>query len=313
MEMESNAGPVTAPEGQPFPGSPPAEGTTQDGPSPETTGQPAAQAGTPAGTSPQEGTPGGTTESGGDTGSFFDPSDLPPELMEPYKQMQASYTRKMQALSKDRQKIEAYDAFSSDPYGQLQQMAQRYGLALSRPGDPPAGQPQSGSSEPRAGDGDIPPDWQPQSWGEVLQRLQSALLPQAEQQVRAKVMQELQPFMRTAHTQVVQNIERTFSELDQDAGLPAGSWREYESEMRSLLQEHPTLVNSPERLYRLALPDEVVKTQAMQRALKRLEDKTKSTRVDTKSSTSRTTPTTKEVKSFDDAVNAAREQLAAGR
>jgi len=46
--------------------------------------------------------------------------------------MQAAFTKKMQGLSGDRQKIEAYNQFMQDPIGQMQQVAKQYGYSLTR-------------------------------------------------------------------------------------------------------------------------------------------------------------------------------------
>src|SRR6476659_713228 len=57
--------------------------------------------------------------------SFFDPASIQgkPELEAAYKQMQSSYTKRMQELSKLRPKIDAYDRFEKDPLGTMRQIA----------------------------------------------------------------------------------------------------------------------------------------------------------------------------------------------
>jgi len=55
--------------------------------------------------------------------TFFDPSALPEELKQPYGQMQAAFTKKMQKLSESREKVEAYDAFMADPTREIQRLA----------------------------------------------------------------------------------------------------------------------------------------------------------------------------------------------
>jgi len=54
--------------------------------------------------------------------SFTDASKLPPELQTIYKQMQADYTRKTQAIANTRHKSELYDEIIHDPASWLKQM-----------------------------------------------------------------------------------------------------------------------------------------------------------------------------------------------
>ncbi|NIS17885.1 MAG: hypothetical protein GWN14_06560, partial [candidate division Zixibacteria bacterium] len=107
-----------------------------------------------------------TTETGSqETDTFFDPNQVPEDLQSAYKNMQASYTKKMQALSGDRQKIEAFDAFMSNPMGELQRLATEYGYQLV------SGKQQAESQQ-------LDSDWQPQSWQEVQDRISSSAVEQ---------------------------------------------------------------------------------------------------------------------------------------
>src|SRR5688572_9913001 len=53
--------------------------------------------------------------------SFFDPKSIEgkPELQAAYKQMQSAWTKKMQSVSSNKHKLEAYDRFEKDPVGTL--------------------------------------------------------------------------------------------------------------------------------------------------------------------------------------------------
>src|SRR5262245_14946798 len=64
--------------------------------------------------------------------SFFDPASIAgkPELEAAYKQMQGSYTKRMQEMAKSRDKVTAYDQFMQNPQGMLQQLAAQYGLQI---------------------------------------------------------------------------------------------------------------------------------------------------------------------------------------
>lgn len=98
--------------------------------------------------------------------SFFDPSNISEELQKPYKEMQAAFTKKMQGFSEHQQKIDAYDAFQSNPQAYLQQLAQQYGYQLM-----------SGKQE-----GD---SFDPTNWDEVMQKAED------------RVMQKIAPHLQT--------------------------------------------------------------------------------------------------------------------
>src|ERR1051325_6293344 len=75
--------------------------------------------------------------------SFFDPASIAgkPELEAAYKQMQGSYTKRMQEFAKHRPKVEAYDRFERDPVGTMQQPPQQFGSERVQKGqDAPADQ-----------------------------------------------------------------------------------------------------------------------------------------------------------------------------
>lgn len=82
--------------------------------------------------------------------------------------------------------------------------------------------------------------------------------------------------------------------------------------MMDNLRRHPTLVNDPIQLYRLSVPTEVLESRAMQKALKRMEDKVKGTQVSGGSTTTRKAPAGVPDKavSFDEAVKYAEQKLA---
>ena len=225
--------------------------------------------------------------------SFADPSELPPELQTAYKRLQGSYTKKMQQLSQQaaaqRQKIEAYDAFSQDPIGSMQRMASQYGYKLSRAEAAQALQSAEAGGTQNA-------DWTPNTWDEVVQRVR--------EQVVTQVAQQFQPILQNVQAMRAQTIERQLDEIDPE-------WRTYEDDMRQALQTHPTLVSDVGKLYRLSVPDEVIERRATQKALKKFESKAQSARV---GGTTGTQPKTAEalpaVESFDDAVKAAKAILA---
>ena len=176
----------------------------------------------------QETTVKGTPQAAEDT--FFDPRDIEgkPELQAAYKQMQGAFSKKMEAIKASKQKIEAYDAFAADPVSQLQTMARQYGYSLTRA---EAAQ-QLKESQP-------PGDWEPKSWDEVIQK--------AEEGAYQRLLKENEPMYNE-----VKNLRKTNLEAYLDTNAP--DWRVYEEDMMKTLQEHPTLVNKPMALYKLAIP-----------------------------------------------------------
>ena len=239
-------------EGQPAVGE--SEGTTQ---------------GTPAETEP----------------TFFDPKSVPDELLPAYKNMQRAFSKRMEAFSANKQKIEAYDAFTADPITNLQNYAKQYGYTLTRPEAAQQAQAQAGD------------DWQPQNWNEVLVR--------AKDMAKAELQEELGPVFREMQTIKKQGIEQQLNDID-----PA--WRQYEDEMMANLNSHPTLSNDAALLYKMSVPEEVRESIATQRALAKMEEKAKAAQSSGVSTTKKQSggDLTDNVKTFNDAVRVAKKKLA---
>lgn len=254
-----------------------------------------------------EGTPAKAPEAQ-ESDSFYDPKDLPEELKGHYKSMQSAFTKKMTGLSErekaNRQKLEAYDAFMRDPISAMQQTASRYGFRLTR-AEAAAELARQGTpqEEKPVFSG---PDGTPSSWEEIVQVAEE----RGAKRAREMIMQELGPYIDTVKSQTAVNIEREFDQLDVASGFPAGSWRQYEGQMVEVLKKHPSLSDDPATLYRLALPEEVYTSQATQKALSKLDKKVQNAQISAKGSIPKAVPTGREVKSFGDAVEAARAQLA---
>ncbi len=184
---------------------------------------------------------------------FYDSTNIPPELEATYKQFQKAYTQKTQALANQRQKIEAYDQFMSNPHAALQQLAQQHGYQLS------AGQTGVSPDANRE-----PEPWEPNTWEDVLAR--------AEERAEQRVLQSLSPML-----QELRGLKKTAIEQQLDAAVP--DWRQYEDEFAETIRTHPTLVNDPAKLARIAMPDNVLESRAMQAALKRLKSQQASAEV----------------------------------
>jgi hypothetical protein len=266
-------------------------GTVQDG-QPAGTAAPAVTT-QPAGTSDGTGQPGATSQTTNTSGTgdasgedtFFDPKDLDPALVPAYKNMQKAFGKKMESIKADRQKIDAYDSFSKDPIGQIQTMAARMGYKLTR-ADAAAIADVGGTTQSTSN------QWEPKTWDEVMAR------------AKEEVLKDLSPVFAELQTIKKGNLEKILDESAPD-------WREHEDAMVTLLQEHPTLAKDPVKLYRLALPPEVLESRAAQAALKKLQTKADGARV-SGTSTTKQTPSANPTGpiSFQEAVEIARRQLA---
>lgn len=232
----------------------------------------------PAGSNGSTGSTAQTTGHGpaADAGdSFFDPASIAgkPELEAAYKQMQGSYTKKMQDFAKHRPKIDAYDAFERDPLGTMQRIAQQYGYQFVQAGK------------------DQPKDWAPQSWDDVMAR------------AKEEVLKEMRPVFNEVKSLKQQNVETYLNTHHPD-------WKTYETEMMDTLKEHPSLVSDPDKLYRLSVPMEVWQARATKEALQKLQARTDNAQVSGGNTTTRqTTQEPTGPLSFNQAVEVARSRL----
>jgi hypothetical protein len=215
--------------------------------------------------------------------SFFDPNEVPDNLKPAYKNMQAAFTKRMQELSKHRQKIEAYDAFYSNPVENIRNVARQYGIDL-------------GGNQEQKGPDVTAEDYQPKSWQEVYSN--------AKEMAKSEILQELQPFIQGVQQVRKESIEHQLNEIDP-------TWQQYEDAMKDNMSRHPSLARDPALLYRVSVPPEVLESRATQRALKRLEAKGQSAQVSSSSTTTKH-PSAMPDKpvSFADAVAAAKRKLA---
>ena len=226
--------------------------------------------------------PSQTTSDGPDAGGveeFFDPKDVigtPNEAG--YKQMQGEFTKRMQGISEQQTKIDAYDAFMRNPQAAAQQLAQQYGLNIvqadpNKPGE----------------------DWSPKTWDEVMDR--------ATAQARDEVRQEFEPLTNEVRDLKRQNVETYF-----DSNHP--DWRTYESSMVENLSRYPQMANDPDTLYRVSVPPEILEARATKAALKKLKGEGESAAVSGNKTTS--VPTTTKPGSpisIDDAFKLAKAEL----
>lgn len=213
-----------------------------------------------------------TTGSGlGGAETFYDPveyeqtlASLPDEIRGQVeglkKSLQAGFTRKTQEMANDRHKIEAYNAFEANPLATIQQLAQQYGLQVLN------GAPQQNQEGP----------WEPQDWNDVISK--------AKQEAVQEYQEQIKPLLNE-----VKNLKMSNMETYLDNRYP--DWREYETDMISLLREHPTLAKSPDRLYQMAVPSKVLESRATQKALKKLQANQQGAQVSGQGTTTKPTTT----------------------
>jgi len=275
--------PASSGSGQPDP-TPSPTGTSQADPAAQTDGQ--AQGGAP-GTSQQ--TPGSSTIT---VEELYDPKELEarlanvaPEVANQIralaKQLHGTFTKKTESISKSRQKIEAYDAFMADPVGEIQKLARQYGFQLNQPQSQPSSQGNGNET------------WEPKTWDDVISKMRETIM--------GEVQEYLKPVFSNVQKVTASNIERQLDEIDP-------MWRTYEDDMKENIRTHPTLVNDVAKLYRISVPEDLLKSKAIQSALKQIEEKTKSANIHGSHSTSRSEPAPKKATSFNEAVAIAREQ-----
>ena len=222
--------------------------------------------------------PAKTTANGADSGtdkSFFDPREIEhsPELKAAYKQMQAKWTKSMQSIKEQQNKISAYDGFSQNPHAAIQQLAKQYGYNLVQ------GQPSTGE------------DAAPKTWDDVYAR------------AKQDVLKELEPALGEIRQLKQQNVEQYLDNKYSD-------WRTYEDEMLGLLKDHPSLAKDADKLYRLAIPEDVWEARATKAAMAKLKTAGDSGQISGARSTTNQTTGTPSIKSFNDAVAAAKAKLA---
>lgn len=229
-------------------------------------------------TQAETGTTVDTSSGGSQEDSFFDPNLLPddPEIQKAYKQLQGSYTRKMQQLSANQKKVDAYNAFEANPRQTLEQLAGQYGLSLQ--------QAQEAVNQ----------EFEPQDWNDVTKHVTDA------------VLKQLNPIMSEVRTVKQNSLEQML-----DSSVP--EWRDHEDDMKGLLAKHPTLADDPVTLARMAIPEDVQQGKAMQAALRKLEGKAKAANVSKGSGTSKAADplAIPQKGSFQDYVEYARKKLAA--
>jgi hypothetical protein len=246
-------------------------------------------------TEPANATADGTTAKSADPGTEIDlgvdinslPEEARAYALKAERDMKAAFTRKAQELAANRNKVDEYDRFMADPVASLQRLAAQYGFHIS-----PAQAAHALGQPPTQ-----PEEWQPNDWNEVLERAAQ----KGKDQALAEFQTKFKPFLDTVQQQQQKNIEAQLTSIDPE-------WKNYEGEMVALLKEHPTLARNVEKLYRLAVPPEVIEARATKAAIERMQKNASAARVSSVSTT-KSTPAQQEAKTFAEAVEMAKAQL----
>jgi hypothetical protein len=142
-------------------------------------------------------------------------------------------------------------------------------------------------------------DWQPNTWDEVFNKFSESLMGKIEQ----NFMGRMQPVFDSLQKVTSDNIEKQLGEIDKD-------WKLYEDEMTENLKKHPTLAKDVSQLYKISVPDDVLKSKYTQAALKKFEDKATSAKVQGKSSVQSSQPIQDKKMSFQQSYEWAKRKLA---
>lgn len=150
--------------------------------------------------------------------NFLDPDALPKELLPHFKKMQASFTRRMQAIASDKEKINLYNQIVAGGPDAVKILAQKVGLSIVDKGSDKEGSPEYGDSSTI-------------SWlrKEMKSMIEEAIGPVKENTNKVKASQ----------------VERYLDENHSD-------WRLYDDVMADLVTKHPTLGEDVDSLYELA-------------------------------------------------------------
>jgi len=151
---------------------------------------------------------------------FLNPNDLPEELKPAFKKMQASFTRAMQKVAGDKDKVEMYDKLMNDPERAVEILAAKVGLKVSKEG---------AVTKDKTSDSEADSE----TVRFIKKLIQDELAPRLEgfKQEQAKL---------AAQAKIVQLNEEH------------PDWYLYEDIMVDLVKEHPSLKEDTTKLYKLA-------------------------------------------------------------
>lgn len=149
---------------------------------------------------------------------FIDPDELPKELLPHFKKMQASFTRRMQSIAGDKEKINLYNQLVAGGPDAVKFLAQKAGLEVSEKGSKPVDDPEYGDSSTV-------------SW--------------IRKEIKAMLEESIGPLKDNTNKLKASQVERYLDENHTD-------WRLYDDVMADLVKKHPTLGEDVDSLYELA-------------------------------------------------------------
>ena len=215
--------------------------------------------------------------------------------------MQGAFTKKAQDLAKQRQahtqKVQAYDQFMANPVENIMRMGAQYGLHLT-----PAQAQQVANQQQQAA---VNPEWTPNTWEEVFAKSGEFVKPTIESLLK----EHLTPYQQKIAALEQEISEVRASKVKKQLNEIDPNWQMYEDEMRQVLEQIPQLANDIPKLYKLAVPQEVLESKATQAALRRYEEKVQAAKVESSGSTKQSGPVKPGKMSFDEAFQAAKRTI----
>jgi len=198
---------------------------------------------------------------------FIDPRDLPPEIVPHFKRMQAAFTKKMQAVARDRDKVELVNKYRSDPdFARqfIQQELQRFGVGAQ------TAQPQA----PQGGGGRPPQPFVDAITQKLPQELQW-MAPAIAEATYASVAHLTAPMLQQNQNRVREERESEWDGLAQDLSQRQPGWEAHEDDMLEIYDflqspklKHPVYGSKLDLLLNLVTGN----AAATQRAIQRMSD-----------------------------------------
>ena len=149
--------------------------------------------------------------------TFMNPNELPKELLPSFKAMQKSFTRAMQRIAGDRDKVAMYDQLMTNPQQAIEQLARKAGVQIQQPVNQQTGEEVS--------------DTDTTKW------------------IRKIVQDTLAPTIASMRTEQA-NIKAQTAIAYLNENHP--DWYLYEDVMSELVKKHPSLRDDLDSLYTLS-------------------------------------------------------------
>ncbi len=251
--------------------------------------------------------------------AFFDPASIPAELQPTFKRMQASFTKKMQALSSDKAKLRAetenYQRLLNDPEYARQvilEAAPRLGLTVGKAG---IGTPSNGNGNTNGG---APAEVVAAAEARLPAELKWMAQGIADAQWAAHTV-ATRPMLERQNSEIRARREQDYERLAEDLSGRIPDWQAHEDEMMEVLQfvaseklTHPVYGSKLDLLYNIVTKNTAATQEAIRRMSNAGRQRTTTGRVETQTQTNlpeivRKAPTMQDA--WDAAAKAALEQV----